>query len=402
VSKNLKYTRNIKRILQRVKPSLKIKRLDLLLYDDIYPHPISGFRTEEFTSLLEEFKYSKIILNPVAYKVLGTPEKEHQGHIKNIINDHKSLIGKLITGSHQYKHPKLFYCIFLTNITVNLKWLEKQSIPFVFTLYPGGEFKVGDEKTDAKLRRVFQSPMFRKVIVTQEYTRNYLVENNLCEIGAIKYIFGCVVPQQTIIEKLDRKFTYQINKKTFDICFCAAKYSKLGKDKGYDLFIEFAHSILKKYDFVRFHVIGGFDESAINVAALGGAVQFYGYQNFDKLKQIYLKMDVIVSPNRPFVLSEGSFDGFPLGTVVEAVLNGVVAIVTDSLKQNTLFKDKEELLIIEPDSKSIEQRVIALIENPSLLNTISQKGREKFSEVYSNTIQMKPRIQLLKQELSKT
>lgn len=390
------------KIIFRLKIALSLDKVDLLLYDDIYPHPISGFRLEEFTVLLKEFNRSKIILNPVAYKVLETPQKDHKNHIKNITKSHKTLAGKLITGAHQYTRPKLFYCIFLSNILLNLKWLEKHSIPFVFTLYPGGEFKIGDEKTDAKLRRVFHSTMFRKVIVTQEYTRNYLIENKFCEINSIEYIFGCVVPQKTIEEDLGEKFTYLINKNTFDICFCAAKYSPLGKDKGYDLFIEFAHTLVKKYNFVRFHVIGGFNENDIDVTALTNKIQFYGYQNFNKLKQIYLKMDVIVSPNRPFTLNKGSFDGFPLGTVVEAVLNGVVALVTDELKQNNIFINQEDLMIIEPESRSIEKSVIALIEKPSLLHAISQKGREKFCEVYSNTIQMNSRIEILKQELFKT
>ena len=389
-------------LFKRIKFAFGLEKVDLLIYDDIFPHPISGFRLEEFTVLLKEFKNSKIILNPLAYKILGTPIDAHQNHIEEIIKNNDYLVDKLISGPNNiYHNSKLFYCIFLTNIVKNLKWLEQYSIPFIFTLYPGGGFKVRDEKTDDNLKKVFQSDMFRKVIVTQEYTKSYLKEKKFCGDDQIEFIFGCVVPQLSILEKIENKLSYKLNKNTFDVCFCAAKYSKFGKDKGYDLFIEFAHSISLQYDFIRFHVIGGFDENDIDVSTIEKKIYFYGYQNFDKLKLIFNKMDTIVSPNRPFILNQGAFDGFPLGTVVEAALNGVVALVTDCLNQNEFFLDKEEILIIKPNSESIESSIIELIENPSLLNAISRKGREKFSSIYSNAIQMKPRIKLLQQELTK-
>ena len=46
-------------------------------------------------------------------------------------------------------------------------------------------------------------------------------------------------------------------------------------------------------------------------------------------KTLYRKMDIIISPTRHNVLSEGSFDGFPTGATTEAMINGVVAITTD-------------------------------------------------------------------------
>ena len=42
----------------------RLKKFDLVIYDDIYPHPVSGFRLEEFTILLSTIKNSKILLNP--------------------------------------------------------------------------------------------------------------------------------------------------------------------------------------------------------------------------------------------------------------------------------------------------------------------------------------------------
>jgi glycosyltransferase involved in cell wall biosynthesis len=378
------------------------KKVDLLIYDDIFPHPISGFRHEEFSVLLSEFVDSKIILTPKAYPVVKTPIINHKQHVNDFLQLNISLRNKLKFKKGLVSiNSKLFYCVFINNIFANLEWIEKNKIPFVFTLYPGGGFEVDEPTSDMKLKKVFDSSMFRKVIVTQKFTRDYLLTNNFCKPEEIAYVFGGVVPQKSLQKDLTDKNRYLKNKETFDICFCAAKYTVRGEDKGYDVFIEFAHKIAVKYDFICFHVIGGFSENDIDVSQIKEKIQFYGYQKFEGLSPMYKKMDVLVSPNKPFLLGKGAFDGFPLGTVVEAALNGVVTLISDELKQNSIFVPNEELIIIENKSSSIEKEVIDLILQPEKLYLISENGRQKFMKVYSNEIQMKPRIELLQKEIEK-
>ena len=43
-------------------------------------------------------------------------------------------------------------------------------------------------------------------------------------------------------------------------------------------------------------------------------------------------MDLIISPNVPFVLASGAFDGFPTACCMEAALSGTAMFVTDELK----------------------------------------------------------------------
>ena len=243
--------------------------------------------------------------------------------------------------------------------------------------------------------------MFRNVIVTQKITQDYLINNNFCKSQTIQFVFGGVVPQISLKKDLTNKKSYLINKPTFDICFCAAKYTPRGVDKGYDIFIDFAHMIANEYDFIRFHIVGGFTEDDIDVSTLKDRINFYGYQNFESLGAIYKKMDVLISPNKPFILGKGAFDGFPLGTVVEAVLNGVVVLITDQLKQNNVFVPDVDLILIESEINSITKEITDLINSPEKLYSISDKGKEKFLEVYSNKIQMLPRIILLQNEISK-
>lgn len=379
-----------------------IKRYDLIIFDDIFPHPVSGFRYEEFSVLLSEFVDSKIMMKPTAYFPAKTRVKDHKRHVTDFFKLNNNIGEKLkFKKGFVNINTKLFYCVFINNIYSNIDWIEENKIPFVFTLYPGGGFQIYDRLSDLKLKKVLTSKMFRKVIVTQLFTKDYLIKNDFCKIEEIEYIFGGVSPQISFNRNLESKKSYLINKSTFDICFCAAKYSSRGEDKGYDVFIDFAHQIVTKYDFIRFHIIGGFGKNDIEITQIKDKIHFYGYQNFEDLGAIYQSMDVLVSPNKPFVLGKGSFDGFPLGTVVEAVLNGVVTLISDELKQNTIFKHNEELIIIESKSSSIEKEIIGLINDPEKRFLISKKGRQKFMEVYSDEIQMKPRIELLRKEILK-
>jgi glycosyltransferase involved in cell wall biosynthesis len=374
-----------------------VKKNDLIIYDDIFPHPISGFRYEELTVLLTEFDKSKIIVSSKSYSLLKTSIHDTKKHVETLVSANKDFKRKLVFRKGIINiNAKLFYCIFINNIYENLHWLEKYGIPFVFTLYPGGGFQMKDELSNFKLKRVLSSKLFRKVIVTQTITKDYLLKNNFCNEDKIEFIFGCVVPQNSLIKNSTTKKYYSQGKNTLDICFCAAKYMPKGIDKGYDVFIELAHALTKKYDFVQFHVIGGFDQNDIDVSEINENITFYGYQNFDELGKTFQKIDIIISPNKAFVLDSGSFDGFPLGTVVEAALNGVMVLLSDELQQNTTFVNNEQLVIIKSDSKSIEKVIIDLIQNPNRIIEIANNGKIKFQEVYSNKIQMKPRIELLK------
>jgi len=378
--------------------SRSLIKSDLIIYDDIYPHPISGFRIEEFTVLLTEIKKSKIYVAPKSYPLVNTDVNLHPIHIKEIIQKHNSLKNKLkIYNGFFNFNTKLFYCVFINNIYNFINDLERKKVPFVFTLYPGGGFQMNDEQSDFKLKKVLSSSMFKKVIVTQQITKDYLINKNYCSEDKIKLIFGGVVPQNSLLKDISKRENYQIHKKTLDICFCAAKYMPKGIDKGYDVFIEVAHALATKYDFINFHVIGGFDALDIDVSKINDRISFYGYQKFENLETIFKHIDIIISPNKSFVLDKGSFDGFPLGTVIEAALNGVLVILSDELNQNKTFKHNEELIIVASDSDLIEKEIIKLIKNPQSIIDISSKGRLKFQNVYSNEIQMNPRIELLKE-----
>ena len=103
-------------------------QVDLFIYDDIFPHPISGFRYEEFKVLLHHFESSRIFSEPLSYPLVNSDSSMHKTHVIEFKAKYPELKNKLVvkkTGVNIY--TKLFYCVFLNNIYSNLYWLEKLS-----------------------------------------------------------------------------------------------------------------------------------------------------------------------------------------------------------------------------------------------------------------------------------
>ena len=129
---------------------------DLIIYDDIYPHPASGFRMEEFTNLLNTVANSKAILSGAAYKFFNIPAEQHRKHVADLSKRNPALRKKIeyVRGTVNI-NCRLFYCVFFNNMYKNLGWVKEHKIPFAFTLYPGGGFNLGAAETEARLREIF-------------------------------------------------------------------------------------------------------------------------------------------------------------------------------------------------------------------------------------------------------
>ncbi|WP_312343521.1 glycosyltransferase family 4 protein [Chryseobacterium binzhouense] len=391
--------KNFHRLKPREIYNREIKHFDLLIYDSVFPNLISGFRFAEFNALLNIFKNAKIIVNPTDYKHLNQKVETHKTDIELLKKTHPISYKKTFVGTvKDIKNTNLFYCIFLNNIYSSLPYLEKNKINFIFTLYPGGGFDTKDEIALKKLKTVLSSKYFKGVIVTQQFTEDFIVENYNCPKDKILNIFGCIIPQNSIGAVRSRRYNPST---TLQLCFCAAKYTEIGADKGYDIFIETAKILASKDHNIHFNVVGGYDSNVISIKGYENFFTFYGYKKYEELQPIFLEQDIILSPNRPYILNAGSFDGFPLGAVVEAVLNGAVPIVTDELNQNTMFS-KDEIIIVKPDTEEIVTKIEELIYNPELLNLISKNAQKKFREIYSDSYQLNKRVDFIKNHVYDT
>lgn len=377
-----------------------IENVDLLIIDDVFPHPMSGFRYQEFTSILREISNVKIYTNSASLQCLGDAKAEE------IIIAYKRKYP--YTGAQVQKYnsqvipePKFLYCNFLQNTYLFLMPLaEAIKVPFIFTLYPGGGFSINTKEGDKKLKRVFQSPYFHKVIVTQKYTYDYLLEKKLCKKMDIEFIFGVVMPLEGLALELQQKKHYSIDKSALDICFVAHKYTPYGEDKGYNIFIEVARFLSAKYENIIFHIVGPWDESVLDITGIRD-IRFYGIQNQDWFDNFYIDKDIILSPNIHGKTFAGSFDGFPTACMVDAALRKVAMFGTDTLKLNNgYFIDGEEIVIVDYDASDIVEKIERYYWNPYDLKKLCEKGCEKVKELYSYEKQVEPRLNVLKKAIN--
>lgn len=368
------------------------KKYDIVMYDTIFPNPLSGFRMAEFSRYLNTFANCKIITSHKSYSVVNQDETDFKRDLTTFKINNKFIKNKISTIKFlNNANAKIFYCIFYNHIVTVYKQLNRLKIPYLFTLYPGGGFNIECDTVKENLKLICSSPQFRGVIVTQKITRDYLLLNNICNADKIHYIFGGIVPQNSI--NSPKRSGFNTKSSDLKICFCAAKYMDKGLDKRYDIFIDVAHKLSKKYLNIDFHVIGGFDENDIDVSSIYGRIHFHGYKKHLELQNIFKTMDVILSPNRPNILASGFFDGFPVGAVVEAALNGVIPIVTDVLNQNENFSS-EELIIAFPTSESFITHIEQLISGGEFEKK-SEKIRKRFIEIYSDGNQLNKRLKIL-------
>lgn len=369
----------------------------LCIVDDISPHPISGFRYEEFTSILRNIPGSRLYTTGENAHVLGTDS------IHDLIIDYKrknpDLAAAVETLSPEMKiNTSLLYCTFLGNALDLADRAEAEGVPFIFTLYPGGLFALNNERSDSALARVTGSPYFRKVIVTQKVTYDYLIEKKFCSPDKIEYIWGVVVPSHKLDMKVEKQY-HGLHKKTLDICFVAHKYSEHGQDKGYDVFLDVARQLSKDYDNVRFHVVGPWDKNILDTEGIHH-IKYYGVRGQDWFDTFYKDKDIMLSPNINSKIFEGSFDGFPTGAATDASLRKVAMFVTDPLKLNdNHFVDGNEIVIIKHDVSDIVSKIKHYIDNPEKLQSICEAGYKKTNTLYSCDAQIRPRLRVLKRAL---
>lgn len=314
-----------------------------------------------------------------------TFEQNKQGYLRYYPENEHAI--QYLTPKNRYKF-RLVYSFFLAETYALLPFLEKNKNPFIFVLYPGGLFSLTSQESDGMLKKIFASRFFRGVIVTQQITRKHLLDNKLCREDQINYIYGGFV--QFKKDELKPKKYYKKNKKTFDICFVAAKYSERGADKGYDLFIETAKLLAKENDDIRFHVVGDFTENDIDVSDIKSKIKFYGICRPDFLLEFYRSMDIFLAPNRPFKLYEGNFDGFPLG--IDAGYCGVALFVADELKMNVHYKDKKDIVIIPLDAHLIAKKINEYYKNIDKFYTLLKNCQHTTQQLFDIDHQITERM----------
>lgn len=388
----------------------KSVKKNLLIIDNFEPSwLLSGFRVKEFNWILRTIKNSALVnFSETIYNFRPRWKKSD----RNICWSRPQTISQY--RANKKKYTELFgvkqndiirlqdrpykangaYLMFIYNAYLALKFMEKNKIPFVFTLFPGGGFKLNHKFSDSMLKSVFASPMFRGVFVPQKIIYDYLLDKKLCPKEKIFFDYGGGFVQFTEQDVLP-KLWYKQDKDTFDISFVAHKYMDKSLDKGFDLFLYAAREIVKKYPFVHFHCVGTceIEDFSDDFADIKNNLHMYGSQKMEFFPSFYQKMDINLSPNRPFVLDKGAFDGFPLS--IEAMLFGVPLFCTDELKQNYNYVDGKELVVIKPNVKDIIKQIEHYIKAPKELRAIGAAGKKKINLFFNQQHQQDKRKEFL-------
>jgi glycosyltransferase involved in cell wall biosynthesis len=377
----------IKAVAIKAENALSRRNQGLVIIDDYFPSLATAFRVAEFNSIFDHFQ-DAVLYSTSSDRASFAEYAACYPKFTNCVR--KFHTSRRLKGSGAY-------LVFLNNIFGHLENLERYRLPFVFELYPGGGFRLNDVVSDARLRRVFTSSMFRKVIVTQDITRDYLLRKHFCSERQIELIFGVVVLSNILRNDTSKKLHFGIDKDTFDICFVANKYTPRGVDKGYDRFIACAEILTARNPQTRFHIVGDFTEKDIEIREqLQRFVTFYGPRVTSFFPQFYARMDVILSPNVPFEFGPGAFDGFPTGCCIEAALCGTALFTCDELNlNNKRFEDGRDLVIIPRDPERIAEIIERYIRNPEELKLLAANGQRAVRNLFDLEIQMTPRLRIL-------
>ncbi len=360
----------------------------LTILDDYFPNLKTGFRISEFNHYLEKYPNCE---------VFSTRYDMHYPEYAAAYPQFRDRVKPFTLFDWTGNSTALYYTVFLSNAYSFYFIYEMTNRPFIFELYPGGGYWLNDPEIDARLIKVLQSPFMKKVIVTQKMTYDYITSRGFATPDKIAYIYGMVTHPQYFNTTIPKKF-YRKDKGTFDICFVAHKYMPLGLDKGYHIFIDVCKKLATVAGDIKFHVVGNFDRDEINVSDLDGRIVFYGLRDHSFFPEFYSGMDIIVSPNAPFVLIPGkNYDGFPTGCCIDAALNNVGVFCTDILSQNVHFEHRKNIFIIPLLANDIADSIVEYYRDPDKLYTLSACGQAKFREVFDFEKQMRERVSVLEQ-----
>jgi glycosyltransferase involved in cell wall biosynthesis len=388
------------------------------LFCDRFPHTY-GFLIQQFVTYLRHFpdaaaySFGRKVLEPYHPRQFG----EAMGRFAASYPDLSHRVTQLVpvldgppgqctharaeTRGGRFRKPRLAHNIFAMNADLFRPLYETLGIPFTFTLNPGGAFRLDHPHSDDRLRRVFDSPLFRKVIVTYPLTRDYIISRFQIPEDRIALIPGTIVVESLLDAHRRPKRRYGVDKDSLDLCFVGMRYSPTGADKGYDRFIAAMHLLAPRLPRLRIHVVGNFDARTVDCSALADRVTFHGPRDQRWLAAFYAEMDAIVSPNAADQLAKGAFDGFPVTSCIEAGMCGVALFATDPMGLNMWLRDGVDYVAIDRAPARLADCLESWLAEPERLYALAANGEERFHAHWGEAAQMGPRVALMTELLAR-
>lgn len=376
---------------------------DIQLFDTSFPSELSSFRFGEFSAYLQELPGSQIHSSTWDISHLHKSES-FSAMAARYTAAHGMNAGRVTLYEAGRKSGRVGYCVFLNN--ANLFFSENPGLELdalAFTLYPGGGFELNDPNSDFKLRRLCDNPRLAKIVTTQNLTYHYLLDKGFCEPDRLLHIFGGVVPMCFDRAALDRILKGRdVLRPVLNVCFVAQRYSAIGAEKGYDVFVALAERLRARED-IAFHVVGGFDANVIELKP-GVRIHFHGIQPANFFPNFYREMDIIVSPNiSGYRLNngQGSFDGFPTTCCVEAALCGTALFLSDfeglnaDLSGRPIYRPGVDFELINRDADELASKVLHYADDRDALRALADAGRAVVLRDLGHDKQIVPRLRML-------
>lgn len=361
--------------------------MDLVIFDDIFPHPLSDWRLKEHAFLLANIEKSVVYTGQVMEGERYAPAQDFDVHRDAFELACPDLVGRVkALQSSIPLRARLAYCLFYNNIDPLFGYLEKFDIPFVFTLYPGGGFEPYNPEVRKRLATIFSSPLFRHVIVNMPFVYQFVVEDMGVDQSKVSFIYGAPLTVPLALPDAGSKG------ETIKVVFCAHRYSHYGLEKGFDVFCKVAKAL--ESEGFEFYVIGNYDQENSPVELKN--VQFLGSMMPEAMGEQLSAFDILLSPNRSFVF-QGQFDGFPTGTAVHASLAGCMLMVSDGLDNaaEAGLEDGEDLILISDRPSEIVSHLRSLASRRERIREMACSGREKLLAYFDDSYQLGRRMDIM-------
>jgi glycosyltransferase involved in cell wall biosynthesis len=338
--------------IEEIKSFINEKRADVLVFkcdefagnhfDVDYDYMCNQYKLEQFNIL---------IFDP-SFNFLNKYNKTVDGTRFNGLFPGSSYLFTKDTEFNVNSYDLVYHIFLSTYLTFNKHYL---TVPFknqCIHLYPGGMFDSINalDKIDKQTH----------IVSTQQFTSEMLREKRF--LNVVESIGG------PVLQKNSGFTTKQINNSQLTVCF-----SSMGGNiqKGANEYLTIVENYCKRYP-----------DTTVNFISVGNCPVNKHITNYKCMPQNTLdkfykeKVDVIIN-----LETGNTLNGWPLG--VDAMLQGVVLITTDTQQCNKTFDFKNDMLFIIKDINEIESIINKLDKDRKLLKTVSNRSQKVINEYFS-------------------
>lgn len=207
------------------------------------------------------------------------------------------------------------------------------------------------------------------------------VKKNLTDVYSLNEQNIKVIYNSIEEESIEYKLVKEISECKKNGNFIVGNIGRLSEQKGMLYFVKAAKEVIKKYDKVKFFIVGDGEEKLkikkmIDEYDLDNYVMLLGYR--PDIINIMKQLDIIVLSSL--------WEGLPL-TPIEAFSMGKTVIGTKVDGTPEIIKNNYNGLLVEPKEYSqIADAIVYLYENQEILKKLEKNARTTYEDVFSYNV----------------